>query len=273
MLLLNGKPVPFFKFPGGEIQVKLPLIEEFERKLIWKPTCSDDILLLIMTVNALNGQGYWDIELDCLYLPYARQDRICNPGEANSLEMICGILDGLNLTIIRFYDVHNESVTFRFFKYTNVLNLEVCDIFNHYKILDNFDSKTTLLLAPDVGARKRVADICCNNPDFYWINLEKTRNSETGIVSYDEIPEIDASIILVIDDICDGGSTFLRLAEKIPDKTLYLYVTHGIFSHGLDELSKYYTHIYCHHVLDDSKCQSNEFLTILRPQLCGLILS
>jgi phosphoribosylpyrophosphate synthetase len=45
---------------------------------------------------------------------------------------------------------------------------------------------------------------------------------------------------------------------------LYLYVTHGIFSNGLEELSKHFKHIYCHHVLDEAKFKNDKRLTILR---------
>ena len=56
---------------------------------------------------------------------------------------------------------------------------------------------------------------------------------------------------LVIDDICDGGRTFINLAEKLlimGANDLYLYVTHGIFSKGLPSIHEYYKHIYCDHI-------------------------
>lgn len=58
---------------------------------------------------------------------------------------------------------------------------------------------------------------------------------------------------IIIDDICDGGATFLNIAKEIRnnhfkslyDIKIYLIVTHGIFSKGFDELSKYFDGIYC----------------------------
>ena len=72
---------------------------------------------------------------------------------------------------------------------------------------------------------------------------------------------------LIVDDICDGGRTFLEAAKILKEETtgkLFLYVTHGIFSKGIDELLEHYEHIYCHHVLDDSRYQTTDRLTILR---------
>ena len=53
---------------------------------------------------------------------------------------------------------------------------------------------------------------------------------------------------VIIDDICDGGRTFNELAKSIKlqraDAKIYLVVTHGIFSAGFKELTKYFEHIY-----------------------------
>ena len=51
----------------------------------------------------------------------------------------------------------------------------------------------------------------------------------------------------MVDDIFDGGRTFVELAKLIlpmePER-LELYVTHGIFSKGYDEITQYYDRIY-----------------------------
>jgi ribose-phosphate pyrophosphokinase len=44
------------------------------------------------------------------------------------------------------------------------------------------------------------------------------------------------SDVLVIDDICDGGRTFTSLVEHLPNVRRHLYVTHGVFSKGVEIL-------------------------------------
>jgi ribose-phosphate pyrophosphokinase len=50
--------------------------------------------------------------------------------------------------------------------------------------------------------------------------------------------------IVIIDDICDGGRTFIEIAkilkEEKKDIKISLIVTHGIFSAGLKELYEYF---------------------------------
>lgn len=272
MLLINDQPINFFKFSGGEIQVRLSEVLVAERAtLTWKPTCSDDILLLLLAVNALQKEGMYDIQLDCLYLPYARQDRVCFPGEAFSLEMICELLDGLNLSAINFWDLHNESETFKFFSNTSVVNAEPKDIFARYKILHDFEIDNLVLCAPDSGASYRVELMCEQFGMLRPISLHKVRDPHSGHITELKYASYNNSLydrdVMVVDDICDGGATFVKTAKILREQTngnLFLYVTHGIFSKGLDELLTHFQHIYCHHVLDGTKYKSSDRLTILR---------
>lgn len=270
MLLLNNQPIDFFRFSGGELQVNVDHCDTERATLTWKPKTCDDIILLALTVNALQEKGLRDIIIDCLYLPYARQDRVCAPGEAHSLKFMVNLLDSLNVSDIRFWDIHN-STTLEMFKNTCVHETEIHDVFSCYKFLDDFDLDNLILCAPDAGARQKIDNIVKEFDLGSAIHFEKDRCPETGQIhgitpnKYNR--NFDGYNILVVDDICDGGRTFIEVAKKLREHTaenLYLYVTHGIFSKGLGELLEYYKHIFCHHVLHNSLYQSDENLTILR---------
>ena len=65
------------------------------------------------------------------------------------------------------------------------------------------------------------------------------------VFGYDEYKGKD---FIIIDDICDGGATFINIAKWFKDRTMqnkiYLIVTHGIFSKGFGELQQYFDGIY-----------------------------
>jgi len=272
MLLLNNEPIDHFVFSGGEFQIKLPQEIDSERAILtWKPIDASEITFLALTVSALKNMGIWDIDLDVLYLPYARQDRVCSSGEAHSLEVICRFLDSLRVSAIRIWDVHNEEKTEELFSETQVFFVTATNIFDRYKVLDDFDLSNLILCAPDDGAYGRVADVCNYFDIALPVNLHKDRCPETGRITgmnFDKYSRnVESYNILIIDDICDGGATFNQAAQILKVKgavNLYLYVTHGIFSKGLDLLQQNFKHIICHHVLHDDKFKSNERLTILR---------
>lgn len=56
------------------------------------------------------------------------------------------------------------------------------------------------------------------------------------------------SPILVVDDLCDGGGTFVGIAQKIrkycPDRELNIFVTHMVNHKGIENLSKNFDHVY-----------------------------
>ncbi len=272
MLLLNNQPIDYFLFSGGEFQVKLPHKLDTERAhLTWKPINASEITLLALAVSALKHMGFNDIDLDILYLPYARQDRVCAEGEAHSLEVICSFLNSLDVSVIRLWDVHNKDKTFELLDEPLIVHANAFDIFDRFKILDDFDLDNLILCAPDDGAFGRVSDVAIQHTQTTPIVLNKVRDPDNGKITGMTFNQYNRSVdgwnVLIIDDICDGGATFLQAAQILKEKgaeNIYMYVTHGIFSKGLDLLLEYFKHIICHHVLHDDKYNSTERLTILR---------
>jgi ribose-phosphate pyrophosphokinase len=70
---------------------------------------------------------------------------------------------------------------------------------------------------------------------------------------------------LIVDDICDGGRTFIELAKVLRPLTngsIFLYVTHGIFSQGLDVFKGVIDHIYTANLFNPS--HEGELVTVIR---------
>ena len=66
-----------------------------------------------------------------------------------------------------------------------------------------------------------------------------------GFQVYEE--DLKGKTCLIVDDICDGGGTFLGMAKALKAKhagTLYLAVSHGIFSKNLKALKQTFKAIY-----------------------------
>jgi ribose-phosphate pyrophosphokinase len=107
-----------------------------------------------------------------------------------------------------------------------------------------------VLVAPDKGATAKVAALA-NLLQHRWIQGDKVRDPKTGALSGfsvdDDGKSIEGCHLVVVDDICDGGGTFIGLGEelnKLKPKSMDLYVTHGIFSKGYDKLLEIYTTIH-----------------------------
>ena len=105
------------------------------------------------------------------------------------------------------------------------------------------DLNIDLVFYPDEGALKRYSNIY--GFIIPYCSATKVRDHLTGNitsmhVSTDET-HLHAKRILMVDDICDGGQTFIMLANEFKRKgalEVNLFVTHGIFSKGTEVLKK-----------------------------------
>lgn len=258
-----------FNFSGGECQVSvahIPLNDHVEISAFLNN--SDEIMRLILTVDAVRRiNPKVTIELVIPYFPYARQDRVCNPGEAFSAAVMASLINNLHCNSVTIEDPHSVITASMI---DNVRILTQADIISHSEMMKRLikDNKL-ILLAPDKGAAPKTEEIIKSllkmgvKADALF--AKKIRDVTNGKIIETVIPEgLEGKNILIPDDICDGGATFTELAKKLKSHgagDLYLYVTHGIFSKGLDPLKEGFKHIYCRNSF--IKNDQPGFLTIL----------
>ncbi len=110
------------------------------------------------------------------------------------------------------------------------------------------------LISIDAGASKKInslGEFLYSNgwTNFDIIQCNKKRNVSNGNIEGFEVftDDLQGLPCFISDDICDGGASFIHAAKALKEKNcgdLYLFVTHGIFSKGFDELNKYFKKIY-----------------------------
>ena len=226
-------------FSGGEVQVKVqaPSIVPGDRfRITALLDSSQAIMELLLLTDALRrAAADAPIALVCPYFPYARQDRVCAPGEALSVRVMADLINAQHYTSVEVWDAHSDVTGALVNRMTNIASLEFV------RRLDVFQgSNPPVLVAPDAGAMKKVSGIA-KELKAEWVRADKSRNPKTGEITgtlvYSEA--IGDRDFLIVDDICDGGRTFTALAKILRPLTtgrVLLYVTHGIFSHGYESL-------------------------------------
>lgn len=254
-------------FPGGEVGVDIniggqePTTEHGMVVVRARIQNSDDVMALIMATDALRRHFLFaKFALDLAYIPYARQDRVCNPGEAHSLKVFAGLINGLGYDFVEVLDPHSSVSE------ALINNLGVISQFEVFGKVKNFADY--IIVAPDQGALKKVEDFARRVGAKGVISFNKTRNLSDGkIIGIKALDIIKPDQnYLVLDDICDGGRTFTELAKKFHDSghgKLELMVTHGIFSKGVDILLEEYDHVYTTNSFRDDM-ESTEKLTVVK---------
>jgi ribose-phosphate pyrophosphokinase len=104
--------------------------------------------------------------------------------------------------------------------------------------------KDFVLVSPDLGAYKKVDKLAQHIGYRGEIATGiKVRDLATGQIVKSDVnaSDLTGKTCVVIDDICDGGRTFIELAAALKAKgagELYFFASHGIFSHNALERLK-----------------------------------
>ena len=239
-----------FVFSGGEVQVRLcgcaPSVfsskpDSYLTSRLATVTShifsANQLMETLLVLDALDFSYHPHIvELIIPYLPYSRQDRVCYPGESFALRVIGKMLDRSNVSKIITWDVHSPAAIEHV---PNLTSVPASEFFSKFPV-----NHTDVLVAPDAGAVSRVWECCKTLGNQHMIALKK-RSPEDGslaITDMTNISHIGDRDFIIVDDICDGGRTFVNLARELRAFTngkIRLYVTHGIFSNGFDDLLKH----------------------------------
>lgn len=256
MIKVNfGKDLSYKKwvFPGGEVGVKFDDLEDVNPKfnyhvnvsVIHQRITAEDQIVILNLIDALNQKGFTNIHLYMCYLPYARQDRVCSDGESFALKVFLNMLNTVKFNCLYTFDVHNFDAVLNL---TFNMKYRYHDYNSGYFLISlrdygYLDSDTTIVL-PDKGAAKKL-DVVKDIHKGKIIIADKTRGNIGQVIH--TIPENPSGKVLVLDDICDGGATFLSLAGLLTAADdVTLAVSHGIFSKGLVELLDHYDSIVCY---------------------------
>lgn len=233
MIKLNGVEITPTRFPDGTGQVwKLDLngLKYKINTVEWIYEDDSELTMVAQLGLLLNNEAAIAPHLSIPFLPYGRQDKEVSNNTTFGLKSFLVLLHSISNAFggIETIDAHNPHSLPDFIK--NIIP---------HAILQDKISKVDpdLICFPDKGASQRGYDI--SKPGF---NLSKKRNQSTGEIEGLEL-ELPLNLvgkkILIVDDICDGGRTFIEAAKllyKEGASEVNLYTTHGIYSKGIGVL-------------------------------------
>lgn len=172
------------------------------------------------------------IELVIPYFPYARQDRVCVEGEALGAAVMANIINSLNFSKVTIWDSHSDVSPALIHRVTNIDQVALlgrCEELNKRLSVGELT-----LISPDAGASKKTLKISEKfNGVPEVIQAHKVRDLKTGdIIKTEVLGDVKGKNVLIADDICDGGRTFIELAKVLKNEgalEVSLFITHGIF--------------------------------------------
>lgn len=233
-------------YPDGQIQLVLEDLDDnkFHLVILTRICNSDDLFILMQLSDIVNRRGL-SCTLYVTYLLAARTDRLFSWNTSFTLKIVMDVLRSFNSEIMIF-DPHSDVVNRLSGNKVYEINF-VNMLINYTDIFD--DSDNIVIVAPDEGAKDRLEHIVASsifrNPIIY---CSKTRDesgkvTEVKVKSESPIQVNKKTRLIVIDDLCDGGGTFMAIAPELKRyevKEIDLLITHSIQLDGLKKVSSVY---------------------------------
>lgn len=250
-----------FTFNGGEphLKIKTKLAAPDEVTIAIRIRAFNDLGFLLLANDALRRMGVRKIHLFLPYFPAARQDRVMVKGEPLTVKIYADLINQCGFETVTIIDPHSEVTA------AVLNNVRVID--NHFFVKKCLEQVVDYqLVSPDGGALKKVYKLAQFLNGQAVVECSKRRDVATGKLTGFTVyaDDLEGKTCVIVDDICDGGGTFLGLATELKKKNageLILVVTHGIFSKGLEELGKQFSKVYA---TDSFGNLESEFLTQIK---------
>lgn len=215
-----------FSFPDGEKQISIDseIDRKKEIKVICRITNAEELFVLMQVNDILSRHGVkWYLHIT--YLMSMRMDRVMDFNRPFSLSIVGNILKNFSAYNIEILEPHSERV------------IDLANSFGRIFIneIDSEYFKDATIVYPDRGSAERYQGYFCKG----IIVFEKKRNIKTGKIESFEIDyaNLTSKNFVFVDDLCDGGGTFLGelevLKEKYPDGIFTLIVCHAVNEQGL----------------------------------------
>lgn len=227
MIRVNNKELDIKCFPDGTKLIKY-LTDTEKVKITWLYDDDEECMRIYFLTKHLRAHDVKTIDLFMPYIPNARMDRVENQDELFTLKYFAEFINDLKFDSVEVLDPHsNVSAAL----IDNISIIEPTEIIS--KLFETVISeRNTILFFPDEGAMKRYSHIASNCDVPYVFGMKK-RDWHTGeILGLDVLGETDVvsgKNILIVDDICSRGGTFLHSAKALKAMgaiDIDLYVSH-----------------------------------------------
>lgn len=248
-----------FDFVGGEPNIKISPPTDHGKGDLYitqRFNSINDLFAVILAADAAKRLDcFSSISLFMPYFPGARQDRVCNPGEALTVKVFADMINNCGFEKVYIYSPHSDVTP------ALINNVVLLDRDTAYvgEILSrecpSREDSIINIVCPDAGAGKRVGEIAKrialahpqNTVNF--IRCEKVRDVKSGAILEFAVHSDDLGgyPTLIIDDINCYGGTFLGLGAVLKEKNagkMMLFTSHSDTAQGINNVLKCFDAVY-----------------------------
>ncbi len=205
-----------------------------EDVFVLQSTCypaNDNLMELLITIDALRRGSARRITAVIPYFGYARQDRKTGGRTPISAKLVANLITAAGVDRVLTMELHAGQIQ-GFFDIP-VDNLIVAPVFIPH-IEAKFAKDDLCMVSPDVGGVVR-ARAFAKKLDCGLAIIDKRREQAGVSEVMHVIGDVQGKTCIMVDDIVDSGGTLCNAAAALMEngaKEVYSYVVHGVLSGG-----------------------------------------
>jgi ribose-phosphate pyrophosphokinase len=205
------------KFSDGEITVNINVNVRGFDVFILQPTCTpvnDNIMELLLMVDALKRASAKRITAVIPYYGYARQDRKVQPRVPISAKLVADLITAAGTNRILTMDLHAAQIQ-------GFFNIPVDNLYASPVLLDyirkKYISKNLIIVSPDAGGVERARAFAKRLQCSIAI-IDKRREAANVSQLMNVIGEVKGKDTIILDDMIDTGGTIIQAATALMEK-------------------------------------------------------
>ena len=192
---------------------------------------NDNLMELLITIDALKRGSARRITAVVPYFGYARQDRKTGPRSPISAKLVANLITTAGAHRVLTMDLHAGQIQGFFDIPTD--NLYAAPVFAR-DIRETYGDEPLVIVSPDVGGVVRARDIARRlDTDLAIIDKRRERAGVSEVMNI--IGEVNGRRAVLVDDIVDSAGTLCKAAEALTEAGAHAvsaYVSHGVLSGG-----------------------------------------
>ena len=192
---------------------------------------NDNLMELLVTIDALRRSSARRITAVIPYFGYARQDRKSSPRTPISAKLVANLITEAGADRVLTLDLHAGQIQGFFDIPTD--NLYGAPVMRR-DIEEHYAGQELVIVSPDVGGVVRARSLAKRlGADLAIIDKRRERAGASEVMNI--IGNVEGRACILVDDIVDSAGTLCNAAVALKEeggKSVTAYVTHGVLSGG-----------------------------------------
>ena len=192
---------------------------------------NDNLMELLVTLDALRRGSARRITAVIPYYGYARQDRKSGPRTPISAKLVANLITSAGADRVLTIDLHADQIQ-------GFFDIPTDNLFAAPVLLEDIKSRYTngnlMIVSPDVGGVVRARAIARRiDADLAIIDKRREKAGMSEVMNI--IGDVSDRHCIMVDDIVDSGGTLCNAAGALIESgaiSVDAYVTHGVLSGG-----------------------------------------